>query len=457
MQLFNFNKASTTSGAVQNWGMVPSVRSPEMEEAVSRWQEIFLGNGPWLSHKRPRSLRLAASCSQYLSRLVCGELTVTFPENHRGSFMEEAFNREVLPQLPMAVQQALATGSVAFRPFVQNGKLKLEWLSTEQFYPVELSPKGDCTAAVFTSIASVGKNKYIRAEYQRFEEGLYKISNKAFLCDYNGKAKAPVSLTKIPAWADIEEEMCIEGLDKPLFAIWTLPFANTVDGSAEAVSLYANAEQILMDIDRLYNDYCFEFETARRKLILREDALRLKNDGSPVLPHGEHADDVYLPLDLGGDSQAFADYTPKLREEEYRSAINQLLRLFELQCGLSNGTFSFDEKGALTATEIISQDRRSYYTVREIQQQGRVALEQLCEAMTALCDLYGVGGYGDSEPVITFGDGIFEDINVEFQRRLKLVELGMKPELLLAWYFGSNEEKVKEMMKKEEKAESPED
>ncbi len=456
MQVFNFNKKPPATGAAQVWTLVPSARSPEMEEAVSRWQEIFLGNCPWLSYKRPRSLRLAASCSQYLSRLVCGELAVTFPENQRGDFMKETFDREVLPQLPMAVQQALANGSVALRPFVQKGRMKLEWLGTEQFYPVELSSNGDCTAAVFLSRASLGKNNYLRTEYQRFEDGVYKISNRAFLCDYSGRPKSPVSLTKIPAWADIEEESHIKGLERPLFAVWRLPFVNTVDGSAESVSLYANAEQILMDIDRLYNDYCFEFETARRKLILREDALRLKSDGSPVLPHGEHADDVYLPLDLGGETQAFADYTPQLREGEYRAAINQLLRLFELQCGLSNGTFSFDEKGALTATEIISQDRRSYYTVREIQQQGRVALEQLCEAMAALCDLYDVGGLGDSEPVISFGDGIFEDINVEFQRRLKLVELGMKPELLLAWYFGSNEEKVKDLMKKEEKTPSPE-
>ena len=186
-------------------------------------------------------------------------------------------------------------------------------------------------------------------------------------------------------------------------------------------------------------------------MILREDALRLRSDGSPVLPHSEQAEDVYLPLDLPGDSAPFGDYTPKIRENDYRNAMNQLLRLYEMQCGVSSGTFSLDEKGALTATEVLSQDRKTYYAVAEIQQQGRVALEDLVSAMDALCDLYGIGGEGDWKLNIQFGDSLFEDCGTEFERRRKLVEMGMKPELLLAWYFGKDEDEAAKMLAKEAK------
>ena len=428
-----------------------SVRSREMEQAIAQWQAIFHGRPDWRSGKRPRTLNLAAASTQYLARLVCAELRVELGGSKRGKWLADAVNSQVLPQLPMAVQQAMAGGCVALKPYVQDGELRLEWLRADQFYPVELEASGQVSKAVFLSFVHDQKTDYLRAEFHRFEDGLYRISSCAFECDGNGCPKRPVNLDKIPQWADIPEEIAIENLEKPLFAIWRMPFANTVDGSAEAVSLYAAGAQTLEDIDRLYNDYCFEFLSARRKMILREDALRLRSDGSPVLPHSEQAEDVYLPLDLPGDSAPFGDYTPKIRENDYRNAINQLLRLYEMQCGVSSGTFSLDEKGALTATEVLSQDRKTYYAVAEIQQQGRVALEDLVSAMDALCDLYGIGGDGDWKLNIQFGDSLFEDCGTEFERRRKLVEMGMKPELLLAWYFGKDEDEAAKMLAKEAK------
>lgn len=435
--------------------LIPSARSAEMDEAISLWQEIFFGKAPWLSHKRPRSLSLAAVSTQYLARLVCSELKMEVDGSPRGKWLNEAVSAQVLPQLVVALQQAMATGSVAFKPYIQDGIMKVEWLRADQFYPVEEGPDGQISKIVFLSHAHWQNVTYLRMEYHRFEDGQYRISNSAFECDGNGRPKRPVSLEKIPQWADIQEEVAIEGLTAPLYALWRMPFANTVDGSAEPVSLYAAGAQVLEDIDRLYNDYCFEFATARRKMILREDSLRLKRDGSPILPHSEHAADVYLPLDLPGDSQPFADYSPQLREAAYRDGLNQLLRMYEMLCGLSNGSFSTDEKGALTATEIISQDRRTYATVCEIQQQGRVAMEALVSAMDGLASLYGIGGCGDWKLSVSFGDSVFEDTETEFKRQLKLVEIGMKPELLLAWYFDKDEKSAAEMLAKgEEKDES---
>ncbi len=430
--------------------LLPSVRSSEMNDAISLWQDVFYGKAPWLTYKRPRSLKLAAATTQHLARLVCGELKVEIDGSPRAKWLDHAVKSEVLPQLTVALQQAIATGSVALKPYIQGDQLKLEWLRADQFYPVEESPDGKITKMVFLSHLNWQNSAYLRMEYHRFEDGQYRISNSAFECDGNGKPKRPVNLAKIPLWEDTPEEVAIEGLNEPLFAVWKMPFANTVDGSSEPVSLYAGAVQVLEDIDKLYNDYCFEFETARRKMILREDSLRMKSDGSPILPHSEHAADVYLPLDLPGDSQPFADYTPSLRESEYRNGLNQLLRLYEMLCGLSNGSFSLDEKGALTATEIISRDRRTYATVCEIQQQGRVALEALVSAMDGLASLYGIGSEGDWRLSISFGDSVFEDTETEFNRQLKLVEIGMKPEILLAWYFNKDKNAAAEMLAKGE-------
>lgn len=420
-----------------------------MERAIGCWQEVFRGDPPWLSQKRPRSLNLAAAGCQYLSRLVCAELQLELSGSAKAELLNHCIRQELLPRLPMALQLAMGGGSVVFKPYVSGKTLRVECLRVDQFYPVQ----GREDAVVFLSRCRWQGRDYLRSEYHRFEDGIYRISSRAFLCDSIGRPRKAVALTSIPLWEDAAEEIAIEGLDSPLWAQWKLPFANCVDGSGEPVAIFANGQQCLADMDRIYNDYCYEFESARRKLILREDALRMDQRGRPILPQSEGADDVYLPLDLPGDSAAFGDYTPEIRESQYRQAINQLLRLYELQCGLSSGTFSLDEKGAVTATQVISQDRRTYYTVCEIQQQGRAALEELIKALSALCDLYDLAE-GDYEVNLCFGDSVFEDTATEFDRRLKLVELGMKPELLLAWYFGKDEDAARAMLQgKEERHE----
>lgn len=433
-------------------GLPPSARSAYMEAAIECWQNILCGAPPWLSPKRPRSLNLAAAGCQYLSRLVCAELQLECSGSAKAQRLNRCIHQELLPRLPQAVQQALGSGSVLFKPYVSGGKLHVECLRSDQFYPVEGKGEGEGEGMVFLSRCRWQGRDYLRSEYHRFEDGLYRISNRAFLCDSSGFPGKEIPLTAVPLWEEGVEEIAIQGLDSPLWSQWKLPFANCVDGSGEPVSLFANGQQCLADLDRIYNDYCYEFESARRKLILREDALRMDQRGRPILPQSEGADDVYLPLDLPGDSSAFGDYTPEIRESQYRQAINQLLRLYELQCGLSSGTFSLDEKGAVTATQVISQDRRTYYSVCEIQQQGKAALEGLLKALSALCDLYELEE-GEYRVNLCFGDSIFEDTATEFDRRLKLVQLGMKPELLLAWYFGKDEATARQMLQEKEKEE----
>ena len=70
--------------------------------------------------------------------------------------------------------------------------------------------------------------------------------------------------------------------------------------------------------------------------------------------------------------------------------------------------------------------------------------------------LYGMQFYHDyyrsqsSPPVkatFNFGDGVLEDPDVEYQRRVQMVRDGLlKPSLFLAWYFDCSEEKAAQMM-----------
>ncbi|MDE5885822.1 MAG: hypothetical protein K2H29_12205, partial [Oscillospiraceae bacterium] len=49
----------------------------------------------------------------------------------------------------------------------------------------------------------------------------------------------------------------------------------------------------------------------------------------------------------------------------------------------------------------------------------------------------------NAEITCTWGDSVLEDTDKEFQRRLQLVTSGnLKPEKMIAWYFGCSEEEA---------------
>ena len=135
----------------------------------------------------------------------------------------------------------------------------------------------------------------------------------------------------------------------------------------------------------------------------------------------------------------FQDYSPSLRTGEYLTGMKAVLHIIENQCHLSPGSLALDDRtGAMTATEVISQDRTTYNTCAAIQNRGAApGLRQLARAVEILGDLYGLLPAGETEMQITWGDSIFEDTQKEFERRMELLREGVvSKEDVKAWYFG---------------------
>lgn len=85
--------------------------------------------------------------------------------------------------------------------------------------------------------------------------------------------------------------------------------------------------------------------------------------------------------------------------------------------------------------------------VSDIQGNLQAALEQLLYGFQYYRDYYANRHTKPAEVSCTFGDGVLEDTDKEFQRRLQMVQAGiLKPENLLAWYFGCSEEEAKNMI-----------
>jgi A118 family predicted phage portal protein len=121
--------------------------------------------------------------------------------------------------------------------------------------------------------------------------------------------------------------------------------------------------------------------------------------------------------------------------EEHVSAINAFLSILCLQTGFSAGTFTFDlHEGLKTATEVVSENSKTFKTIRTIQNQLAPAIEHLVRNIVDVAILYEMDFEGQSieslarngyNVNIVFDDGVTQDRQTNINEGVMLVGAGL--------------------------------
>lgn len=411
-----------------------------MARAITGWLNAFYNNPDWATNQ-VRLSTLPSTVTGFVATLVTNELSISCGTSRRAKYIEEQL-QPLTRKLHNAVQLAAAGGQIIIRPFVQDGQFYFDLVQPGRFFPTRFRPDGRVMAGYFVDYRDVKGKEYIRIERFDCDGRQMVVTNKAYRSAGNTMG-SEVPLSTVPQWAELEPEITINGIKQPLFGCIQMPFANTVDDASPLpVSIYANAMDSIMEFDKVYSEMLYELHSGRRKSIVERQALvpmpKDTNKRGKRFRYFDPTSDVYI-LDPAEQAKPFQDYSPALRTAEYMTGLKAILHMVENQCHLSPGTMAIDERtGAVTATQVISQDRTTYNTCSAIQQQGVTqGLLDVITAMNAMCDLYQLAPAGELVPAVTYGDGIFEDTQQEFSRRMQMVQADiLKPEQLLAWYFG---------------------
>lgn len=411
-----------------------------MAGAITKWLNAFYNNPEWAANP-VRLSGLPSTITGFVATLVTNELSISCGTSKRAEYIEGQL-QPLTRRLHNAVQLAAAGGQIIIRPFVQNGQFYFDLVQPGRFFPTRFNPDGRVMAGYFVDYRDVKNKEYIRIERFDCDGKQMVITNTAYrsVGDLMGDE---VPLSTVPQWAELESELTIDGVKQPLFGAIQMPFANIIDDASPLpVSIYANAMDGIMEFDKVYSDMIYELHSGRRKNIVERQAIITDSKKHKSYPGGirykDPTADVYI-LDPAEQSKPFQDYSPAIRTAEYMTGLKAILHMIENQCHLSPGTLAIDERtGAITATQIISQDRTTYNTCSAIQQQGVTqGLLDVIYAMDIMCHLYSLAPAGELVPAVTYGDGIFEDTQQEFSRRMQMVQAEiLKPEQLLAWYFG---------------------
>ncbi|MDD3417242.1 MAG: phage portal protein [Lachnospiraceae bacterium] len=423
--------------------------SDSMGRAIDLWTKMYENKSPWLD-KETKSCGLAAAVAGELARLVTLELETEITGN---DFLNKEY-QVLVSSLRRYCEYAAAKGGIAFKPYVSDGHIEIDTVQADRFFPTKFNSRGEVMAAVFVETINSGKKIYTRLEYHRYEKNTYGITNKAYEKyvldgEETEELGREIPLNTVDEWSNLEPEVMIQNIEKPLFSYFKMPNANNIDDQSPlGVSVYSKAVGGIEEADKQWSRILWEYKGS--ELSLDVDIQAFKKDihtGEYELPKGSER--LFRMLDFDTDKDKYHVYSPNIRDESLLNGFNAILRRVEFNSGLAYGTLSDPNTVDKTAEEIKASKQRSYSTVSDIQKSLQTALEDLIYAMDVLAQLSGLGGGKKYDIAFNWDDSIIIDKEQELLTMQQDVSSGIiRKELYIAKKYGVTEEEALKMMPK---------
>ena len=361
------------------------------------------------------------------------------------------------------IEQSLALGGGALKVWAEadhlDGKpvlggepIESGYAMADQFVPTAWT-NAKVTEGVFISREAKNGYYYTRLEWHKWNGTTYVVENELFRSEIknikNGSGEVePQDILgfRYPLqtiYPFLNESTSIEHVEDSLFYYYRTAIANNIDDNSPlGVSIYANALATLHALDVCYDSFVREFVLGKKRIIVPASAVRMVVDPET----GERKryfdanDEVYEALAMDDTEQLkIHDNSVELRVEEHISAINAFLSTLCLQLGFSAGTFTFDKtQGLKTATEVISENSKTYKTIKSHQLQIKEAIEKMIKGIVNVADLYDIEYKGqrvgnmandDLEIKVIFDDSILQDRQTNINEGIVLVNNGLMSKL----------------------------
>lgn len=385
--------------------------------------------------------------------------------------------KKLKKQLRKQIEYGIAKGGLVIKPYLVANKIvktdkekgvkagdtdwqmEFDFIQADSFFPLAFDASGQITEAAFVQTQVEKDIVYRRLEYHKWKNNTVTIINKAFKSNNNNNQGdltgldlgSEVPLASVASWKDLQEKVEIQNIQKPLFAYFKMPEANTVDTSSPlGVSGYSRAVKLIKDADMQYSRLLWEYEAGEMAIDIDRQALNdvtdSKGNNYTVPSHLQQR--LFRKVDLGQDD-TYQPFAPTLRDASYNSGLNTILMRIEDVVGFGRGTLCDVAQEARTATEIKILKQRSYQTNADIQQAIEDCLRDVIYIMNAYCDLYDITKSGKYDVSFTWDDSIIVDVDTELSKRITLMQNGLSSKVeTRMWYFGETERQAQEALQK---------
>ena len=350
------------------------------------------------------------------------------------------------------LEKGFALGGCALKEWVEipkdergndigEGKVRIGYTMASQFVPTAWD-NSRVNSAIFVSREARDGFYYSVVEWHRFDGTTYRVTNDL----YRQPIKDGEPQNILGWWYPLNEIYPLLSPDTTIYDVhnaffqYIRPFgANYADDNSPlGMSIFAPALNTLHGLDIMFDSLQREFVLGKKRIIAPARAMKVSagvNGGRPDR-YFDADDEVWeaLATDNPEDLKIY-DNSVELRIDPHLRGINGDLSILCAQIGFDPGTLSFDaQKGLKTATEVISENSKTFGTVKAHENIIADSLRQMVNAIFELAVHYGLtyngqtiesliaGGY---EVNVTFDDSIIQDRQQDINQGTMLVGAGL--------------------------------
>lgn len=394
-----------------------------MASAVEEWFSLYYNSRP--TKTSDPCQRIAYTVVHKLVRAMFSEYTAHCPEG---------FYSRVLASLDSyarkAVQLALVGGECYIKPCPGPAGFDFTLIPRNNILVFGRDSDGELTDVGLVEKTVRGRYYYTLLERRSVsEQGYLTIENRLYRSLNTDSLGQPVPLTDHPLYAHLTPESTFP---EPLGGVGLVrlktPLLNCVDGSADGVSVYAAACELIRRIDENEAQLRGEFSRGESRIITSRDLLD-ENDGL--------TDNLFVGLDEDVEQVGLHIFSPQLREQSFLARKLEYLRNVESVIGLQRGMLGDVNAMKRTATEVSASEGEYSLTVIDFQKMWRDCLLKTMALCARLANAYGMDGSPLPQITVDWGNGVLYDEDKLWEDYKSMVAMGLiAPEVALGWRFG---------------------
>lgn len=441
-------------------------------EHITNWKQLYAGyfkdhhdykgfnidKGHYDAQRH--SLKMPKVVSEELATIIYNEkcqINVSQETSEEGStdklqeFIEDVLKRNKFnTKFPDFIEKMFALGGGVLKPYVNsNNELSIQFVTADAFLPISYTSTGEVKEGVFIAEIIKGDKKYTHLEWHMYDDaGVYTIKHELYKSDKSSSdIGVKVSITELYPDMTIDEFM-FPGITRTLFVYLKPNISNNIDISSPlGISIYANSLDTLKAIDIAFDSFIREFRLGKKRIMVPYQALRTITDPKTGRQsrYFDANDEVFQGFKSESPEQdKIADLSVELRVEEHVSAINAMLNLLSMQTGFSPGAFSFDGQSVKTATEVVSENSKTFRTKQAHEVVIEDALKHLIRSIIELADAFDIENYTDKEYEVSiqFDDSIAQDRTADSAFYLSMVSgklMSQKKAMMLQFGYTEQE------------------
>lgn len=342
------------------------------------------------------------------------------------------------------LEYTFAEGGGVIKPYVKDGKIKLSYVTADCFLPISWDNSGIREGVFVSEIKNQGKN-YTHLEWHTFEGANYVITNELYESQLNEDLGSKVSLSTL--FPEIEPRVVLNDVQRPLFAYFAPAIANNVDSTIPlGISIYANSYDTLKAIDTMFDSYVREFRLGKKRIVVPAQMVKTVHNPQTGEFHRyfDSSDETYEALPGNMDQDYIKDISTELRVEEHIAAINSMLNLLALQVGFSQNAFTFNGNSMKTATEVVSENSKTFRTKQSHENVIEQSIDDLIRVIDDVAFLYGIYNVtSEYDVTVTFDDSIAQDRTSDIQEQILLVGSGLQSKIrAIRKIYGVNDDEA---------------